>query len=49
MSALADCDLDARVPSCPDWNAADLLWHLGAEVQDFWAWVLEHRPDGPDG
>lgn len=47
--ALADCDFDTRVPSCPDWNAADLLWHLGADVQDFWAWILEHRPDGPDG
>ena len=47
--ALADCDLDTRVPSCPDWNAADLLWHLGADVQDFWAWILEHRPEGPDG
>ena len=47
--ALADCDLDARVPSCPDWNAADLLWHLGADVQDFWAWIVEHRPEGPDG
>jgi uncharacterized protein (TIGR03083 family) len=44
---LADCDPAARVPSCPDWNAADLLWHLGAEVQDFWAWVVSHRPKHP--
>ena len=48
-AALADCDPDARVPSCPDWNAADLLWHLGAEVQGFWAGIVEHRPEGPDG
>jgi uncharacterized protein (TIGR03083 family) len=45
---LADCDLGAPVPSCPEWNASDLLWHLGADVQDFWAWVIEHRPEGPD-
>ncbi|WP_432479087.1 maleylpyruvate isomerase family mycothiol-dependent enzyme [Nocardioides sp. GXQ0305] len=44
---LADCDPRARVPSCPDWNAADLLWHLGAEVQDFWAWVVTNRPKHP--
>lgn len=42
------CDPGTRVPSCPDWSAADLLWHLGAEVQDFWAWILEHRPEGPE-
>ena len=47
-SVLADCDLDAQVPSCPDWNAGDLLWHLGAEVQLFWAGVIERRPEGPE-
>ena len=46
---LTDVDLDARVPSCPDWSAGDLLWHLGAEVQLFWATMAEGRPDvGPD-
>ena len=44
---MADCDPGARVPSCPDWDAADLLWHLGGEVQDFWAWVVSHRPQPP--
>ena len=44
---LADCDPAARVPGCPDWDAADLLWHLGGEVQDFWAWVVSHRPRAP--
>ena len=39
---LADADPAARVPSCPDWSADDLLWHLGGEVQDFWAWVIAH-------
>lgn len=52
---------DARVPSCPDWNADDLLWHLG-HVQWFWGTVVREgltgdqaeermppRPDGRDG
>lgn len=36
---LAATDPAARCPTCPDWNAADLLWHL-TEVQLFWAGVL---------
>jgi uncharacterized protein (TIGR03083 family) len=32
----------AMVPSCPDWNADDLLWHL-AEVQWFWATIVRER------
>lgn len=36
---------DARVPCCPDWNAADLLWHLG-EVQWFWATVVSKKLTG---
>lgn len=28
-------DFEARVPSCPDWNLADLAWHL-TDVQHFW-------------
>lgn len=36
---LADTPSDARVPTCPDWTADDLLWHL-TEVQLFWAGVL---------
>lgn len=37
---------DARVPACPDWDADDLLWHLG-EVQWFWSTVIATRPAGP--
>jgi uncharacterized protein (TIGR03083 family) len=43
---LTDCDPQARVPSCPDWDASDLLWHL-ADVQWFWAHVVRTRPAGP--
>lgn len=45
---LADADPAAGVPSCPDWDTADLLWHLGMDVQHFWAWVVEHRPTPPE-
>ena len=31
---------DARCPTCPDWSASDLLWHL-TTVHFFWAGVLE--------
>jgi uncharacterized protein (TIGR03083 family) len=34
------------VPGCPDWDAADLLWHL-ATVQRWWAEVLAARPQRP--
>jgi uncharacterized protein (TIGR03083 family) len=44
---LARCDPAARVPSCPDWTAADLLWHL-AVVQRWWAEVLTARPSRPE-
>ena len=46
-AVLADCDPDARVPGCPDWTAADLLWHL-ATVQRWWAQVLGARPARPE-
>jgi uncharacterized protein (TIGR03083 family) len=39
---LVDAPADARVPTCPDWDAVDLLWHLG-EVQDFWAKITAGR------
>ncbi|GEP38572.1 hypothetical protein NPS01_22350 [Nocardioides psychrotolerans] len=45
--ALTDCDPQARVPACPDWDAADLVWHL-AEVQWFWAHTVRTRPSAPD-
>src|SRR6185437_12305786 len=41
-AVLRDVDPAARVPSCPDWTAADLLWHL-AEVHWFWATIVSDR------
>jgi len=35
----------APVPSCPGWNADDLLWHL-AEVQWFWGTIVRERITG---
>ena len=37
---LAAVDPDSRCTTCPDWTAADLLWHL-TEVHYFWAGILE--------
>jgi len=44
---LRDAPPDARVPSCPDWNADDLLWHLG-EVQWFWATIVREGVSDPE-
>ncbi|WP_375431626.1 maleylpyruvate isomerase family mycothiol-dependent enzyme [uncultured Friedmanniella sp.] len=33
---------DAAVPTCPDWDVADLVWHL-TEVQYFWAAVVRQQ------
>lgn len=45
-AVLADAPAGARVPSSPDWDADDLLWHL-TEVQHFWAGVIIGRPTAP--
>lgn len=37
---LAEAPGTSSVPTCPDWNADDLLWHL-AEVQWFWGEIAE--------
>ncbi len=37
--AVASADPAATVPTCPDWTAADLLWHL-TEVHAYWARIL---------
>lgn len=42
LDALRTTEPDAPVPTCPEWSAADLLWHLG-EVQMFWSMVVNQR------
>lgn len=44
---LTDTDPATSVPSCPDWTAEDLLWHLGG-VQHWWTHVVVHRPASPE-
>lgn len=47
---LVDQPAGTPVPSCPDWDVDDLLWHLGGgDVQHFWAWIVANRPEGPQG
>lgn len=56
--ALGEALPDASVPTCPEWDADDLLWHL-AEVQWFWGTIVRHaltepppaeaRPERPRG
>ena len=43
---LAAAPSEARVPTCPDWDADDLLWHLG-EVQWFWGEIAERGVTDP--
>jgi uncharacterized protein (TIGR03083 family) len=45
LAVLRDVPAAARVPTCPDWNADDLLWHL-AEVQWFWGTIVRLDVDG---
>lgn len=40
VDVLADTDPGAPVPTCPDWTADDLLFHL-AKVQMFWARIID--------
>src|SRR5262245_22486802 len=51
MDRLAIIDAESRrfaevlspaCPTCPDWSASDLLWHL-TNVHYFWAGVLSRR------
>ena len=44
-AAIREAPRDARVPTCPAWNADDLLWHL-AEVQWFWGTVVRENLSG---
>lgn len=39
IAAVRQADGAAPVPSCPEWTADDLLWHL-TEVHAYWAAIL---------
>ena len=41
-AALLDADPHVPVPTCPGWDADDLLWHL-ADVQWFWGTIVQRR------
>ena len=45
-AALRTTPPGAAVPTCPEWDAADLVWHL-AEVQSFWGRVVQQRCTDP--
>ena len=45
--AVAWAPSDAPVPTCPDWTADDLLWHLGW-VQSWWAMIVRQDLTGPE-
>src|SRR5437867_5262966 len=40
-------DASLGVPSCPDWNIADLVWHLG-QVHWFWSTIIDKRASDPE-
>ena len=46
-AALAATDPSRQVPTCPEWTASDLLWHL-TEVHEFWAAILASRATTDD-
>ena len=48
LAAARRADPDAGVPCCPEWTAADLVWHIG-EVHDFWGRVVRDGEPPPAG
>jgi uncharacterized protein (TIGR03083 family) len=46
LAAAAERNLDASVPSCPDWNVRDLVVHTGG-VHRFWCEIAERRLQNP--
>jgi uncharacterized protein (TIGR03083 family) len=46
VEVLTGLEPTTPVPSCPDWTAADLVWHLG-EVQTLWGTIVRERLDDP--
>ncbi len=46
LDVLKEAEPTAQVPSCPEWDADDLLWHL-AGVQHFWGTIVANRLQSP--
>lgn len=46
-AAIVLTDPTDGVPTCPDWDADDLLWHL-TEVQWFWGTIADQRLGSPE-
>jgi uncharacterized protein (TIGR03083 family) len=46
LEVMRGAPTDVQVPTCPDWKADDLLWHLG-EVQWFWATIVREGLTDP--
>jgi uncharacterized protein (TIGR03083 family) len=42
VAVLRDTPSNASVPSCPQWDADDLIWHL-ADVQWFWGTIVRDK------
>jgi uncharacterized protein (TIGR03083 family) len=40
--------LEAPVPSCPEWDVGDLVWHMGY-VHHFWKEIVRRRLQDPEG
>jgi uncharacterized protein (TIGR03083 family) len=45
--AARECPLGLAVPTCPSFDVADLIWHVGV-VHNFWAAVVSGRLGAPD-
>lgn len=46
LDVLREAPAGTRVPTCPDWDTDDLLWHLG-EVQWFWGQIVRQAVTDP--
>ncbi|MDQ1292539.1 MAG: hypothetical protein QG608_419 [Actinomycetota bacterium] len=46
LAAIDQAPSGERVPTCPDWDVDDLLWHL-AEVQWFWTEIVRTQATDP--
>jgi uncharacterized protein (TIGR03083 family) len=47
LAAASEGNLDARVPGCPGWDVADLVWHTGG-VHHFWGSIARGALQDPE-